>query len=65
MHNFVKCEGLVNKDSLESNNLYIDADNYCINNLNDGSTHRLGDEVMVRVSGVNMTKRQIDFNIIL
>jgi ribonuclease R len=59
------CDGLISKDSLESNNLYIDQENFCVNDFNDGGTYRLGDECMIQVERVNMTKKQIDFKILL
>lgn len=59
------CDGLVGKEALESANLHIDQENYCINNFNNGETYRLGDEVTIKVAKVNMTRKQVDFKIIL
>jgi ribonuclease R len=59
------CDGLVSKETLESNNLYIDQENFCINDFNNGGTHRLGDKVMIQVASVNMNRKQIDFKILL
>jgi ribonuclease R len=59
------CDGLVSKETLESNNLYIDQENFCINDFNSGGTHRLGDKVMIQVAKVNMNRKQIDFKILL
>ncbi len=59
------CDGLVGKDSLSDENLHIDMDNFCVNNFNNGDIYRLGDEVMIKIDGVNMTRKQIDFKIII
>lgn len=59
------CDGLISKDNLKNDNLYVDVENFCVNNLNNGETYRLGDKVMIKIARVNMTKKQIDFNIIL
>lgn len=59
------CDGLVGKEALESANLHIDQENYCINNFNNGESYRLGDEVTIKVAKVNMTRKQVDFKIIL
>lgn len=59
------CEGLVGKETLMNENLFIDTENFCVNNFNNGETYRLGDEVMIQVNKVNMNRKQIDFNIII
>lgn len=59
------CEGMISKESLERNHLFIDPENFCVNNLNNGETYRLGDEVTVEVAKVNMLRKQIDFKIII
>ncbi len=59
------CDGLVSKESLERKNLFIDEENFCVNDFNNGNSYRLGVEVMVKVTRVNMAKKQVDFDIIL
>lgn len=59
------CNGLISKDSLESNNLFVDESNYCINNFDSGDSYRLGDEITIEVTSVNMTKKEINFKLIL
>jgi ribonuclease R len=59
------CEGMIGKDYLTNENLFIDAENFCVKNSNNGDTYRLGDEVMIQVNRVNMTRKQIDFKIII
>ena len=57
------CDGFISKDSLEAKNLYIDQENYCINNFDNGESYRLGGNIKVAISKVNMTRKQIDFKI--
>jgi ribonuclease R len=59
------CEGMISKENLERNTLFIDPENFCVNNLKNGETYRLGDEVTVEVLKVNMQRKQIDFKIII
>jgi len=59
------CSGLISKDSLESNNLFVDESNYCINDFDSGDSYRLGDEIIVEVTSVNITKKEINFKLIL
>jgi len=59
------CDTMVSEDWLKSNNLFVDEENYCINDFNNGDSYRLGDEVLIQVSRVNMTRKQIDSIIIL
>jgi len=59
------CDGLVSREELSSKHIHIDEENFCVNNFDNGETYRLGDEVMIKVSKVNMTRKTIDFKIIL
>lgn len=59
------CDGLISKENLERANIFIDEANFCINNFNNGESYRLGDEVIIEVNRVNMTRKQIDFNILI
>lgn len=59
------CEGLVSKETLSENNIFIDEENYCINNFDNMETYRLGDEIMVQVAKVDMNRKNIDFDIII
>ena len=59
------CDGLVGKESLSSENLFVDTENFCVNNFNNGDSYRLGDEVMVEVVRVSMMKKQIDLKILI
>lgn len=54
-----KCEGLLNKDNL--NGYTIDSDKYRI--YSDTDEKKLGDEIEVIVSNVNLMKKEIDFKL--
>lgn len=58
------CEGLVDSDELTNIGFALDEKNYKFVNNNNGKKIALGDSVIVRVAGVNLTKRQIDFNFV-
>lgn len=59
------CDGLIGKENLLSENLFVDTENFCVNNFNNGDSYRLGDEVLVEVVKVSMVKKQIDLKIII
>jgi exoribonuclease R len=56
---------MVSNEWLNSNNLFVDSENFCINNFNNGESYRLGDEVIAKVTKVNMQRKQIDSILIL
>lgn len=58
------CEGLVDSDELTNIGFVLDEKNYKFVHNNNGTKIALGDSVIVRVAGVNLTKRQIDFNFV-
>lgn len=59
------CDVMVSEDWLKSKGLFIDEENFCINNFNNGESYRLGDKVLAQVNKVNMQKKQIDSILIL
>lgn len=59
-----KCEGMVPIGSLKGDYYMLDEDNYQIIGRRYGKCYKLGYPVMIRVKGVDMTKKQIDFELI-
>jgi ribonuclease R len=59
-----KSEGLIRFDKLRDDYYYLDEDNYRIIGKQHGQVYRLGDEVNVLVKKVDLTKRQLDFEIV-
>lgn len=56
------CEGLINFDELTSLGFVLEEKNYKF--VSDSRKISLGDNIRIKVSGVNLTKRQVDFNLI-
>ena len=59
-----KCEGLVKMTSLKDDFYQLDEDNYQIIGSETGKTYQLGQKVVIRVTSVNMQKKQINFQLI-
>ena len=59
-----KCEGMIAIGSLHGDYYMLDEDNYQVIGRRSGKTYKLGDPVKIRVRGVNMLKKQIDFDLI-
>jgi len=59
-----KSEGLIRFDKLRDDYYYLDEDNYRIIGKQHGQVYRLGDEVNVLVKNVDLTRRQLDFEIV-
>lgn len=57
------CNGLISKDDLMYDNIFIDEENFCIKNCYNGKIYRLGDEITVEISHVDMLKKEIKFQI--
>lgn len=56
-----KCEGMIPIGSLRGDYYMLDEDNYQVIGRRYGHTYKLGDPIRIRVKGVDMLKRQIDF----
>jgi exoribonuclease R len=50
------CEGLVRLSEINGDTFIADVNNYCIKGFNTGEVIRLGDEVRVVVSNVDLEK---------
>lgn len=58
------CEGLLSREELSSNMLSIDPENFCMNNAFSGESYRLGDNVEIEVSSVDMERKQVNFSFV-
>ena len=58
------CEGLISMRKFNDDFYYIDEENYMLVGLHHGHNYRFGDTVTVRVAGVDMERRQMDFDIL-
>ncbi|WP_443938636.1 ribonuclease R [Pedobacter sp. MW01-1-1] len=59
-----KCEGMIRLRDIMDDFYVLDEKNYCIIGQRKKRKYQLGDEVMIRVKKVDLSKRQIDFTLI-
>ncbi|MBP7076820.1 MAG: ribonuclease R [Bacteroidales bacterium] len=59
-----KCEGLVHIRTLIDDFYFFDEDNFCIIGKTTGRKFTLGDTVKVAITGVNLSKKQIDMELL-
>ncbi|UKT65192.1 ribonuclease R [Pedobacter mucosus] len=59
-----KCEGMIRLRDISDDFYVLDEKNYCIIGQRKKNKYQLGDEVMIRVKKVDLSKRQIDFTLI-
>ena len=59
-----KCEGMIPIGSLQGDYYMLDEDNYQVIGRRYGKCYKLGDPVTIRVKGVNMAKKLIDFELV-
>lgn len=59
-----KCEGMVAIGSLKGDYYMLDEDNYQVIGRRTGKCYKLGSPVNIRVKGVDMLKKQIDFELV-
>ncbi len=59
-----KCEGMIPIGSLQGDYYMLDEDNYQVIGRRHGKCYKLGDPVTIRVKGVDMLKKLIDFELV-
>ena len=59
-----RCEGLIAMRKFDDDFYYIDEENYTLVGLHKGFSLRLGDPLKIRVVGVDLLKKQMDFDIV-
>ncbi|RZK42117.1 MAG: ribonuclease R [Pedobacter sp.] len=59
-----KCEGMIRLRDITDDFYVLDEKNYCIVGQRKNKKYQLGDEVMVKVKKVDLSKRQIDFSLV-
>jgi ribonuclease R len=59
-----KCEGMIPIGSLKGDYYMLDEDNYQVIGRKTGKCYKLGSPVTIRVKGVDMLKKQIDFELV-
>lgn len=59
-----KCEGLIRMKSLTDDFYHFDPDNYAIQGKRTGKIYRIGDELTIRVLRADLSKKQLDFELV-
>ena len=59
-----KCEGMIPIGSLQGDYYMLDEDNYQVIGRRYGKCYKLGDPIRIRVKGVDMLKKLIDFDLV-
>lgn len=59
-----KCEGLVRMKNLSDDFYTFNPDNYAIEGRRTGKIYRMGDEVTIRVLKADLSKKQLDFDLV-
>ena len=59
-----KCEGMVRLQDLQDDFYYLDEDNYQVIGSRYGQLYKLGDQVRIKVKKIDLTRKQMDFEMI-
>ena len=60
-----KCEGLVKPESLDDDFYFYNQEKMCFEGKEYGHQYKLGDPVKVKVKNTNLSRKQIDFEIVV
>ncbi|MCF8387160.1 MAG: RNB domain-containing ribonuclease, partial [Bacteroidales bacterium] len=58
-----KCEGMIRLKDLEDDFYYLDEDNYRVIGQRYGYTYKLGDQIRIRVKKIDLSRKQMDFEL--
>ena len=59
-----KCEGLVRLRDLADDYYFLDEDNYQVTGQRTGNQYKLGDKVKIKVKKIDLSRKEMDFQII-
>ena len=59
-----KCEGMVRLQDLQDDFYYLDEDNYQVIGSRYGQQYKLGDQVRIRVKKIDLSRKQMDFEML-
>ena len=59
-----KCEGMVSMRTMEDDYYLFDEENFMVKGFNNGKIYKLGQVVLIRVSGADIVRRLLDFEMI-
>lgn len=57
------CEGMIPLKSLKDDRYYFDERDYVVVGANDNKEFNVGDQIMIKLASVNLSKKQIDFEL--
>jgi ribonuclease R len=58
------CEGMIPLKSLKDDRYYFDERDYVVVGANDNKEFNVGDQIMIKLASVNLSKKQIDFELV-
>jgi len=58
------CEGMISLRDLEDDFYYLDEDNYQVIGQRYGEQYKLGDQLTIRVKRIDLSKKQMDFELV-
>ncbi len=59
-----KCEGMVRLRDLADDYYFLDEDNYQVTGQRTGNQYKLGDKVKIRVKKIDVSRKEMDFQIV-
>jgi ribonuclease R len=59
-----KCEGMVRLKDLSDDYYFLDEENYQVTGQRTGNQYKLGDKVKIRVKKIDLSRKEMDFQII-
>ena len=59
-----KCEGMIRLSDLKDDYYYLDEDNYRVMGQKFGSTYALGDDIRIRVKRIDLSRKQMDYELV-
>jgi ribonuclease R len=59
-----KCEGMISLRYLDDDFYYLDEDNYKVVGAQQGKEFQLGDPIRIRVKRIDLSKKQMDFELV-
>ncbi|HNS16201.1 MAG TPA: ribonuclease R [Bacteroidales bacterium] len=59
-----KCEGMVSLKNMQDDFYYLDEENYRVVGSRNGKEYQLGNPVRIRVKSIDLSKKQMDFELV-
>ncbi|MCK5022309.1 MAG: S1 RNA-binding domain-containing protein, partial [Candidatus Pacebacteria bacterium] len=59
-----KCEGMIRMRDMRDDFYYLDEENYQVIGQQSGTQYKLGDRVKILVKRIDVSKKQMDFELV-